>query len=384
MAILIGALLLFLVLAAFPYTLYPLSLTLMAFDRREQDGSMTGGGWTRPKLAVCMSAFNEERVIVAKIESLLAMARAYGPAEIFVYVDGAQDRTAELLQPYANRIHLTVSTARAGKTAGLNLLIAQTDAPLLAFTDANVETPVDALVRLAESFKDPSICCVSARLRYVGEDDSGIAGAGAIYWSLEETIKELESRTIGLMGVDGALFMIDRAAYENAPNHLIDDLYVSLSAVTTGRRVISATDVTVHERGASRWKEEFRRKARIACQAWNVHRTLWPRLRRLPPSQLYGYLAHRVLKWMTPFTALLAGLCAVAILAKLIGPAYTAAIAGAGLVVFAIGVALNFGPFRFMAMAAISLAGVARGILESVFTRRTYTVWTPAASVREP
>lgn len=380
MAILIGAFVLFMLLAAWPYTLYPLSLILMM----RPSANPRAITWTRPPLAVCMSAFNEEKVIVAKIESLLAMARAYGPAEIYVYVDGAQDRTAELLQPFADRVHLTVSTARAGKTAGLNLLVAQTDAALLAFTDANVETPVDSLIRLAESFKDPSICCVSARLRYVGEDDSGIAVAGAVYWSLEETIKELESRTIGLMGVDGALFMIDRAAYENAPNHLIDDLYVSLSAVTTGRRVISAADVTVHERGASKWREEFKRKARIACQAWNVHRTLWPRLRRLPPSQLYGYISHRVLKWMTPFTALMAGLCALALIVAWIGPLLTVALVAAGLLLFALGVVLNFGPARFVAMAAISLAGVARGILESIFTSRTYTVWTPAASVREP
>jgi cellulose synthase/poly-beta-1,6-N-acetylglucosamine synthase-like glycosyltransferase len=380
MAILIGALVLFLLLAAWPYTLYPLSLILMTRPQPQPRAV----SWSRPPLAVCMSAFNEERVIVAKIENLLAMARAYGPAEIFVYVDGAQDRTAELLQPYADRIRLTVSTARAGKTAGLNLLVAQTDAKLLAFTDANVEAPVDALIRLGESFKDPNICCVSARLRYVGEDATGIAAAGAVYWSLEETIKELESRTIGLMGVDGALFMIDRAAYESAPNHLIDDLYVSLTAVTTGRRVISASDVTVHERGASKWREEFRRKARIACQAWNVHRTLWPRLRRLPPSQLYGYISHRLLKWMTPFTALMAGACGLALLVIWLGPIKTAGVVAACLAIFAIGVALNFGPFRFMAMAAVSLAGVAQGILESIFTRRTYTVWTPAASVREP
>ena len=380
MALLIVACALFLLLAAYPYTLYPLSLILMARPQQQQRVV----DWTRPSLAVCMSAFNEEKVIVAKIESLLAMARAYGPAEIFVYVDGAQDRTAELLRPYADRIHLTVSTARAGKTAGLNLLVAQSDSTLLAFTDANVETPLDALIRLAETFKDPSICCVSARLRYVGEDESGIAVAGAVYWSLEETIKELESRTIGLMGVDGALFMIDRAAYEGAPNHLIDDLYVSLTAATTGRRVVSAPDVTVHERGASLWKEEFRRKARIACQAWNVHRTLWPRLRKLPANQLYGYISHRVLKWMTPFTAALGGLFAIAILAKLIGLLWTAGVVGGALVVFAVGVFMNIGPFRFMAMAGISLAGVAQGILESVFTRRTYTVWTPAASVREP
>ena len=64
---------------------YPLSLLIMGKRRLSADES----AWVRPKVAICMSAFNEEKVIVAKVESLLDMVRAYGPAEIYVYVDGA-------------------------------------------------------------------------------------------------------------------------------------------------------------------------------------------------------------------------------------------------------------------------------------------------------
>ena len=58
------------------------------------------------------------------------------------------------------------------------------------------------------------------------------------------------------------------------------------------------------ERSASSWREEYRRKVRIACQAWNVHRALWPELKRAPPLKLYGYVSHRLLKWLLPYTLL--------------------------------------------------------------------------------
>src|SRR3546814_4106513 len=43
--------------------------------------------------------------------------------------------------------------------------------------------------------------------------------------------------------------------------------------------------------------DEFRRKVRIACQAFNCHRLLRPRLRKLPPLDRFKYVSHKVLRW---------------------------------------------------------------------------------------
>nr|QQZ51559.1 glycosyltransferase [Phenylobacterium glaciei] len=96
---------LFFLLSIHPYTFYPLSLWLMPRTPLR----LPAPGWTRPTIAICMSAYNEERVIEAKVESLLAMVADYGPASINIYVDGSADRTAELLEPYRDRITLIVS-----------------------------------------------------------------------------------------------------------------------------------------------------------------------------------------------------------------------------------------------------------------------------------
>lgn len=373
-----GLALLFLFLAVHPYTTYPLSLTFM----RKRPLQPPAPGWRRPSVAICMSAFNEERVIIAKVEGLLAMAENYGPAKIYIYVDGAQDRTAERLEPYRDRINLVVSTEQRGKTIGLKTLVAQAEGELLAFTDANVLVPPDSLIKLVEAVQDPDVCAASARLLYSNASETGISASGAVYWNIEEFIKSLETETVGMIGVDGALFVIERSAYFPPPDELIDDLYVSMSALLTGKRVVSAQSVMVEERSAARWNEEFHRKARIACQAINVHRALWSRIRKAPADIVYCYLSHRFLKWLTPFSLLFGGLFLLAGLWLRFGLAAPLIVAGLLLALLA-GAWLNLPGCRMVVAAVIALTGVAYGQIEALLGRRTYTTWVPAATVRD-
>jgi len=370
---------LFLLLLLHPYTIYPLSLMLMPKRplRRPEPG------WAHPSVAICMSAYNEERVIVAKVESLLAMAKAYGPASIHIYVDGAEDRTLELLEPYRDRVQIVASKARSGKTVGLKALVAGTHTDLIAFTDANVEVPPAALISLVEALQDPEVCLASARLTYHNQVETGASTSGAIYWNIEEFIKSLETATGSLIGVDGALFVIERDAYVPPPDALIDDLYVSMQALLGGKRVVSAQSVLVAERGAVSWTEEFERKARIACQGINVHRTLWPQLVKASPVILYCYLSHRFLKWLTPFNLLLTGLFFYLGLAFAIGPAWPTLIASLSFIVLTLGAIFNLPYFRTIAAAFAALAGVASGQIEALVMGRTYTTWSPAPSVRD-
>lgn len=370
-------------LAIHPFFTYPLSLLLVSKRPLSSADALQHAQAPAPSIDICMSAYNEERVIAAKMDSLVAMAAGYpGMATVNVYVDGASDGTARILAAYADRANIVVSTDRRGKTFGLNQLVAQTHGELLLFTDANVVSDADALTGLVAPFADNEIGLACARLRYVNPADSATSRSGATYWEVEETIKRIESQTVGLIGVDGAMFMVRRALYKAAPPHLIDDLYVSLQVLIGGARVISVDNVTVYERSAVLAGEEFARKRRIACQAWNVHRALWPRLRRMSALRLYGYVSHRLMKWLTPLFVLVAGLSALVALATLIGIGQMALLAGGAALALSLADRLHFPPAAIAVSVITSLLGVAVGVCEAIFTTRTYTVWLPAGSVR--
>src|ERR1700761_990630 len=153
----------------------------------------------------------------------------------------------------------------------MNTLVQATDADYLVFSDANVMFAPDAIPKLLSPFQDPAVGFVCGHLIYKSVDGNATASTGSAYWRLEEAIKELESRTGSTMGADGSIFAIRRDLHRPAPPDIIDDMFVSMSILCDRYRVVRASDAIAHEETVSRPQEEFRRKIRIACQAFNVH-----------------------------------------------------------------------------------------------------------------
>ncbi len=370
----------FLGLAGHCFVFYPLSLRM--FLKRMPPPILAAPDAPRPSIAICMCAYNEEILIVAKIVRLLEVAAHYGPATIHVYADAPSDSTAELLRPFADKIDLVIGEVRSGKTYGMSVLAARSESELILFTDANVVSDENCAWELARPFADPTIGCVTAHLVYSNKLESATSAIGALYWRLEEAIKKVESETVGVIGVDGAMFVIRRALYQPPPPHLIDDLYLSLRILIAGSRIYSADHVRVCERNAIGAAEEKLRKRRIACQAANVDRALWPELKTLPAQKLYAYLSHRVMKWLMPFFIGASAFCTLVAITSHGGVALAGALICESLAALGIGHFLNIRPFSIISSAALSLYGVAVGVLESLFRRKTYAVWDPAISIR--
>jgi len=369
-----------LILSLYPLTFYPFSLMLLA--RGKRSARPLAAMSDRPSVAICVSAYNEEQVIVAKAHNLLAAVEHYGPATIHIYVDGSADQTAALLAPFADRIDVVVSPVRSGKTVGMRELMKRSDSEFVVFSDANVVMPVDAIEQLVGPFRDPRVGCSSAKLEIVNAADSPTSKIATLYWRIQESIKKFETATIGAIGVDGALFMVRRKLYSLPPPQLIDDLYVSLKIIIAGYICVSVPSLIVEERTATHWREECDRKTRIACQALNVHKTLWSELWHRGGLSLYGYVSSRLLKWMMPFTMLAGLVFIVSGLAMMFGVASTMLYVGGFAAIFLLLAALRVAPARQILVVLSGLFGVGRGVLQSIFLGRTYTYWTPAASIR--
>ena len=375
----LGLCCLFVLLALHPFVTYPLSLMVVRRMRPRPPARI--GTSPAPGLAVCVCAYNEESVIEEKVENLLDLRRAMdGNLEILVYVDAATDRTADILRRYVDRLTLVVSPQRHGKTHGMNRLVALARSDVVVFTDANVRIEPEAMPRLATYFTDPTVGCVCGTLTYVNDDETPTAASGALYWRLEEAIKQLESDTGSVMGADGSVFAVRRPLHRPVPDDIIDDFFVSLSVLCDGWRVVRAPDVRAYEKGATASFDEFRRKIRISCQAVNVHRMLWPRLRGLDPMLLYMYLSHKWLRWMTAMMlagAMVSGFAWLWLVFGGPGLAGGAAALGA----FALADIFKVGKARMLREILTAFAATAIGVLRSYRGDR-YQTWTPAQSVR--
>jgi cellulose synthase/poly-beta-1,6-N-acetylglucosamine synthase-like glycosyltransferase len=375
----------FLLLAAHPFFTYPLSLRVLrfvGFRARTPIIATASGEPQYPRFALCTCAYNEENVIRAKVENMIALAATVPNTDVLVYVDGSSDETGNILTAFSRQITVIQSSERQGKTHGMNELVARTTASVLVFSDANVRLDLAVLKRLSEYFLNPNVGCVCGNLIYTNDSESTTAQVGSLYWRGEQAIKRLESTWGRVMGADGSLFAVRAKSYRKPPSNLIDDFYVSLKVLLSGDDVIQVDDVIAYERSATRSAEELLRKARIACQAFNVHRALWPEISRMPASTIYMYISHKLLRWLSVFFLVMSGtlaFMALCIAGHARGASIAVCVAGGAI---AAGWRWQIRPLSQIADMLLALAGTGYGVIQS-FRGTSYRTWEPAASIRE-
>ncbi|WP_193369250.1 glycosyltransferase family 2 protein [Pelagibius marinus] len=363
----------------YPYVLYPLILARLP----ERPLRPVAGQAAVPRLSLAFCAYNEAAVLPVKIENLRALRAVEPELEILAYSDGSSDATAALLQAEADWIRVFAAEARHGKSHGMNTLVQAASGDIIVFTDANVMVDPASLAALRRDFADPLVGCVCGNLIYTNLDEGATAATGSLYWRLEERIKALESRSGSTMGADGALFAVRRALYPPVPPDIIDDMFVSLSILCDGHRVLRDPAVLAYERAATDSADEFKRKIRIACQAFNCHRLLSPRLRRLSRLDRFKYISHKLLRWFGIYFFALGALAAAAwlvmqglALLALAGLAAGALLYGAGRAGVPMLLAKAVEILRAMAATGIGLFKSRRG--------ERFQTWDLPASSRKP
>ena len=247
------------------------------------------------------------------------------------------------------------------------------------FTDANVILDPASIDLLRKYFGDPTIGGVAGSLHYTNNEESATAHAGGLYWRLEEIVKSLESRTGSIMGADGSIFAVRRSLYPEVPPHLRDDMIVSMSAPIGGKRLIFAPDVLAFEKNATSTADEFRRKRRIACRAFNTHKFLWPKIRAsFSGIEMYKYLSHKLMRWFGLVPLAVFAISASALLILLDMYMITALLAAIAALSVALGIA-GIRPFSVINQILIAVVATFLGIFDSA-SGKTYQTWTPAQS----
>ena len=257
-------------------------------------------------------------------------------------------------------------------------LAARATGDILVFTDANVLLDDSAIDALLPYYADPQVGGVLGSLRYDGAQNSASASVGALYWRIEEHLKDLESRSGNVMGADGSIFSIRRALYPDFPDSVLDDLTVSMAVVFAGKRLIKAKDVIAREAMVAKREDEYRRKVRIAARSWHTHRHLRPGLRRMSGLDRFKYASRKIVRWFGGLWIGLAALAALA-LAWRITPVAAVALFTAGMLLMMLGVMARRGPLAAIFDLLLAYMATLKGVLLAM-RGQTFTLWTPAKS----
>lgn len=117
-------------------------------------------------VAVVVPAYNEEKVVLQTVRSLLASQHPKAFA-IIVVDDGSTDGTYQVLQEAfaGNRLVTIVTQPNAGKPAALNHGISLTQADIVVTLDADTVFARDTILRLTAWFADPKVGAVAGNAK---------------------------------------------------------------------------------------------------------------------------------------------------------------------------------------------------------------------------
>jgi poly-beta-1,6-N-acetyl-D-glucosamine synthase len=288
-----------LALIVYVYALYPLLIAALAKSKpRLPAPQMAENSW--PRIAVLISAYNEERWIARKIENTLALDYPPGKMRIVVASDASTDRTAEIAGEYAERgVEVIQFSGRLGKSEVLNRLIPQLAEEIVLLTDANALLDPAAARRLVRHFADPFTGAVAGRRICAVQQSSAASVGEGLYWRYESWIKSNESRVHSATCADGQIYAVRRAAVARVPTGG-EDFLIPMTMVSCGLRFVFEPEAIAVVPAAAGLAAEFRRKVRshvsFLLNAWLLRRLLVPW--RSPVW--WQLLSHHVLRMAVP------------------------------------------------------------------------------------
>jgi cellulose synthase/poly-beta-1,6-N-acetylglucosamine synthase-like glycosyltransferase len=287
------------------YILYPLILKVLAHftspppSAHSNENNSTAA--SMPAISILMAAYNEEKVIGEKIQSILLSNYPTEKIEILVGSDSSTDSTNPIVQSFAG-VKLIAFEQRSGKVKIINQLVAQASHPLLILTDANVLFDKDTLFHLTKHFTNEAVSLVDSAMISTHRHTKNVAQAESTYLRGERAIKYHEGTLWGLMmGPFGGCFALRKKDFHWVPeNFLVDDFYINMKVLASGKKAISEPQAKVYESIPTNWVIEFKRKVRIAAGSYQNLLTFFPLLFKFN-LLAFCFLSHKVIRWKGPF-----------------------------------------------------------------------------------
>jgi cellulose synthase/poly-beta-1,6-N-acetylglucosamine synthase-like glycosyltransferase len=263
-------------------------------------------------VSVIIPAFNEEKVIAATIERILASDHAN--LEVIVVNDGSADATGEIVaREFGADPRVTlISVANDGKANALNMGLARARGEVVVALDADTQFNQDTISRLARWFDDPGVGAVAGNAK-VGNRINTITRWQALEYIVSQNLERralaaLDTLTVvpGAVGAWRRSVLINLGGFTAAT--LAEDQDLTIAVQVAGFRVlfdasaIAWTEAPSTVRGFA--KQRFR-------WAFGTLQCLW-KYRHITFNVRYGALGLVALPQAWMFQILLTALAPVA------------------------------------------------------------------------
>jgi poly-beta-1,6-N-acetyl-D-glucosamine synthase len=277
----------------FPVIVYVLSMTV---------GKETKRGSFSPSVSLIIAAYNEEKVIEAKLENSFALEYPDDKLEIIVVSDGSNDDTPVIVRGFSDRGVIGLhDSPRRGKTSALNRAMKAAKGSIVVFSDANSMYDSKAITMLVRNFADSSVGGVCGR-KAISRNQSRESSRGdELFWDFEARMKIMQGRIGSITTGDGEIFAIRKELYQIIPEEVInDDTAITFNIIQGGYRIVYEPEAFTYEEASIRLEDDFNVKARMVSGGFQTL-SLYRRM-LFPPKNFFAlqFLSHKVLRWIMP------------------------------------------------------------------------------------
>jgi cellulose synthase/poly-beta-1,6-N-acetylglucosamine synthase-like glycosyltransferase len=262
-----------------------------------------------PKIAIVFAAYNEEKVIVAKMRNLNTLNYPSHLLDIHIGLDHPDDKTASLIEQEKGikfPVYVHHFKERAGKANVLNKLFSYSleiyDYQSIIMMDANIISKENILFELVKHFKNPEIGLVAAVIENTIRDQTEVAKQEKFYIHKESQMKVDEGLVFeSTIGAFGACYAIRPEHIKIIPtNFLMEDFYLSMHVLELGSKCITNSAAIVYEDLPGSLSEEFKRKRRISTGNFQNLKVYLPILWKSKFRVAFPFFSHKIIRWLSP------------------------------------------------------------------------------------
>ena len=253
---------LFGILAAYPYFYYLLKI------RAPQPRFIPQKSTKYPRISIVINAYKEGELVAERIKDICKTEYPLDRITLYVFNDGADSETSaaakSVLPTCPFETHLIEPENRLGKTACQNKAISLISDEIIVFTDSDITTKSDALLRLVDVLLEKNVGAVCADLIPVGSNSS-VAGSEGAYRSVYGKMCEYDSGLDSTYNFNGPLIAFKKTAVPHVEETRgADDANLALTCINNGYRALYVSDAVAFELQPVSLKEQFSQKIRRA------------------------------------------------------------------------------------------------------------------------
>lgn len=219
-------------------------------------------------VAVLIAAYNEEKVIVRTIQSVLESD--YPIQAIYVVDDGSSDHTAEQVETHFKDVEnvILVRQENAGKASALNRAMSMCDAEVVVCIDADTQLDHAAIGHLVHHFENEEVAAVAGNVR-VGNHVNILTEWQALEYTTSQNLdRRAYSALNAITVIPGALGAWRRLAVLNAggykPDTLAEDMDLTWRLRCNGYRLLNEPHAIAYTEAPDRFGSFFRQRFRWA------------------------------------------------------------------------------------------------------------------------